>query len=46
LKKSENRDRIRIMMTSDTGEETLKYLVEKYISKPAKKEQEELLRLE
>lgn len=46
IKRNENRDRIRIMMTSETGEETLRYLVEKYIAKPAKAENEKLLRLE
>jgi hypothetical protein len=40
-RRSEEKDRVRMMMASETGEETLRYLVEKYISKQMKNEEDD-----
>lgn len=40
ITKVEKKDRVRLMMANEIGQETLRYLVEKYISKPALKEKD------
>ena len=40
IQKNQDRDRIRLMLASESGDETLRYLVDKYISKPSEHQKE------